>query len=134
MIYNILTERLVELWYPSTSEFVVPLGKLTLAKAMKFKARPDFVEDSTDKRPRSWHYGRVRFFVEEILAGKQLDPIDIDNECEGMLIYPRPTVNDGNHRLVAHHLTKRPTICAYYGGRTDLLKYLIGKRKTVPKD
>ena len=81
-----------------------------------------------------WHIGRARFFYDQLLAGDTLDPISLDNVCNGSHIYAMPVVIDGHHRLGASLLAGVPTIPAYYGGRTDLLSYLTGRRKTCPID
>ena len=109
------------------------LVKLTVEKLVKYKAQPKYVSDDarTWKQPsRAWDIGRVRFFYEELLAGKTVDPIMIDNVCEGGNV--EPSLLDGHHRLVASRLARVPTIPADYSGRVDLLNYLTGKRKTCP--
>lgn len=87
-----------------------------------------FVDEN--KRPDNfdWHLGRVRFLYEELLAGKDLEPVMVDNHCSGMHIYAEPVLIDGHHRLAAHWFARRKTIPAYYSGRVDLLDYLTGKR------
>ncbi len=123
------------MYYPVTSDFVCPLGRLTRRGAFRYKAQPKYVDEGKSlDMPLSWHYGRVRFFIEELQAGRSLDPIEIDNECCGNHIFPIPTVTDGNHRLVAANLFGTATIQATYGGRIDLLNYLTGRRKTAPAE
>ena len=73
----------------------------------------------------------MRFFYEEIRAGQKLDPIVIDNDWT---LSPYPIIDDGHHRLAAHHIAGCRIIRAWYGGRVDLLDYLTGKRKTRPRN
>jgi hypothetical protein len=73
----------------------------------------------------------VRYFRDQFLAGEKCDPIEVDNHCEGGHIYG-PIVTDGHHRLCGAVLAKRTTIDADYGGRLDILRYLIGKRRACP--
>lgn len=84
------------------------------------------------KRIKAYDLGRVRYFVDRLQAGEELDPIMVDNVCDGGHIYPQPLVLDGHHRFVAYRLTKRPTIPAHYSGRVDLLEYLKGTRARRP--
>lgn len=85
---------------------------------------------SEAKRPDDlkWHLGRVRHFYDELLLGRDLDPVTVDNECHGSHIYAVPLLIDGHHRLAGYWFARRRTIPAYYSGRVDLLEYLTGKR------
>ena len=112
------------------------MRKMTVARLLTYPVQSVYVSDDirTRKQPsRAWDYGRIRFFYEQLLAGVVLDPITIDNECYNNQIYPVPILLDGHHRLAAAHLAGVPTICASYGGRLDLLRYLTGTRKTCPE-
>lgn len=85
-----------------------------------------------NKRMRAYDFGRVRYFVDLLLDGKELDPIELDNVCDGGNIYPEIVMEDGHHRLMAYKLAGREKIPTSYSGRIDLLNYLKGKRKTYP--
>lgn len=82
---------------------------------------------------RAWDLGRIRFFYDELGRGADLEPIDVDNVCDGGRIYPIPIVLDGHHRLIAAVLRRR-RIRVEYGGRVDLLDYLKGQRRRPPLD
>jgi hypothetical protein len=82
---------------------------------------------------QNYDFGRVRYFVDRLLAGEELDPIHVDNVCAGGHIYPELVIDDGHHRLVAYRLVKRSTIPVYYSGRVDLLEYLKGDRPKKPE-
>ena len=128
-----LVERLWALY--SWPEWNLPLRGMTIGKLITYRAQPIYVSDQTRtvKRPtRSWDYGRIRFFYEQLLAGRKLDAIEVDNECDFGRIYPVPVLIDGHHRLAASHLAGTRIILASYGGRVDLLRYLTGARKTCP--
>ena len=130
---KLLVARLWELYaWPERS---LPMRKMTIAKILTYCAQPTYVSDHarTVKQPtRAWDYGRIRFFYEQLLAGVTLDAIQVDNVCNGGRIYPEPILLDGHHRLAASHLAGTRIIRASYGGRTDLLRYLTGARKTCP--
>lgn len=78
--------------------------------------------------------GRVRYFVDQLNLGVELDPIEIDNDCGHRCIYPVPLVLDGHHRLWAYHLVGREHIPVTYGGRQDVLDYLTGRRTRPPTE
>lgn len=127
-------DRLWELY--AWPERILPMRGMTVAKILTYRAQPDYVSDAerTKKQPtRAWDYGRVRFFYERLLAGEELDPIEVDNVCDHGRIYPEPLLLDGHHRLAASHLANAKTLAANYGGRVDLLRYLTGDRKTCPR-
>lgn len=86
------------------------------------------------RRGTIYHKRRIRYFIDCLRNGQKLKPINVDNLCEGGYIYPTPIVLDGNHRFIAVILMKQETIEADYGGRVDLLHYLEGKRRSLPKD
>jgi hypothetical protein len=132
-IDHLLVSRLWSLY--AWPERGLPMRSMTVKKLLKYKSQPKYVSDDarTMKQPsREWDYGRVRFFHERLMAGKELDPIMVDNECRNGHIYPEPVLIDGHHRLAASHLAGVKTIPASYSGRVDLLDYLTGKRKTAP--
>lgn len=133
MTSNVIVDRLWQL-YP-WPERNMPLRKMTIEKLLTYPAQSVYVGDEarTRKRPtRAWDYGRIRHFYDQLLAGETLDAIEVDNECNWGRIYPVPVVLDGHHRLAASHLAGAATIRVRYGGRVDLLRYLIGKRKSCP--
>jgi hypothetical protein len=116
-------------------EWNLPMQKMTIRKLLRYRSQPKYISDveRTRKQPKlRWDYGRIRFFYERLLAGETLEPIDVDNRCDYGHIYPEPVLLDGHHRLAASHLAAAPIILANYGGRVDLLRYLIGARKTCP--
>lgn len=85
------------------------------------------------RRGLVYHRRRVRHFVNELRAGRALDPIEVDNVCGHNCIYAEPLLIDGNHRLLAHVIAGKERVPAIYSGRVDLLRYLEGKRKSRPE-
>jgi hypothetical protein len=83
-------------------------------------------------RTRAYHYGRIRYFKLLLLQETKIDPIVVDNYCFDSHILPQLVLLDGNHRLAAAFLAGVKKVPASYGGRTDLLSYLKGRRKTPP--
>lgn len=87
------------------------------------------------KKIVAYDLGRVRYFAEQLNETDiELDPITIDNNTGHQCIYPEPVVLDGHHRLAAYKLARRRTIPAHYGGRLDVLDYLTGKRRKLPRE
>lgn len=130
---ELLVARLWQLY--EWPEWNLPMRRMTIAKLLRYRSQPDYVSDMERTRkqpPLTWDYGRIRFFYEQLLAGKKLDAIEVDNVCDGGRIYPEPVLIDGHHRLAASHLAGARLIRASYAGRIDLLRYLTGTRKTCP--
>lgn len=80
----------------------------------------------------AWHAGRIRYFMDLIKAGEKLDPAWIDNECSRSHILAEPIVTDGHHRLIAHLYSDDEHVQVCYSGRIDVLRFLQGRRKTMP--
>lgn len=128
---KLLVDRLTSLYTPANR--LASLGEATLTECRAARVRACYEhEESIERHSRSWHLGRVRYFVEELERGAGLTPIVVDNLCSNGRIYPEPIVIDGHHRLIASKLTGAPIILAEYSGRIDLLRYLTGHRKTCP--
>lgn len=89
----------------------------------------DFSWFNGNKRSKEWHLGRIIYFIGN---PDKIDPICIDNECDGMNILPIPTMDDGHHRYLAQIYLNYNMIQIIYGGRTDVLKYLQGKTDIMP--
>ena len=133
LVDKLLVERLWALY--EWPEWNLPMRKMTVAKILRYRAQPDYVCDTERTRkqpPLRWDYGRIRFFYEQLLAGKKLDAIEVDNRCDWGHIYSEPILIDGHHRLAASYLAGARIIFASYSGRVDLLRYLTGARKTCP--
>jgi hypothetical protein len=134
-------ERLLRLYNPFRQFFARTPDLATIRKTPVVEGRTAFRPDELGdarrnhdvRRNRRWDRGRVRYFVELMEAGTEIDPIEVDNECDRGHIYG-PILLDGHHRLCAAALLKVPTIRARYGGRVDTLKYLIGKTPHPPRD
>jgi len=128
MAHRVLVKRLTELYDPfSALRFFPRKGEVERAKPVS-KHEPDY-----GKRTRKYHAGRIKFFIDILAQGGKINPISVDNQCEGGHIYPEPTLLDGHHRLAAAELHGEKWISVSYGGRLDLLRYLQGRRKTCPQ-
>ena len=106
----------------------------TVGQLLRCLPEPGYVEE--EKRPSgddAWHARRVRYFYDELRAGRSLTPILVDCECRNSRIYPEPVLVDGHHRFAAYVFAKRRVVPAYYGGRVDVLEYLTGQRRALPK-
>ena len=81
-----------------------------------------------ERRSRDWHIGRIIYFINH---PDEIRDIDIDNECDGKYILPKPVIVDGWHRYAAarwlYDQGRLIEIHCRYGGRVDVLEYLQGK-------
>ncbi len=135
--YDVLVDRLVTLYgWPNDNPRGAPFPKVTLAELMLHRPRGNRDRQGYRAQPglSSWHIGRVRFFYDEIKAGRALDPISISDAK--MLIdqgyrYVKPFILDGHHRLAASELAGVKCIAAYFAGRDELRDYLTGQRDRV---
>lgn len=104
-------------------------------KELVLKSSPQSIYiDNSKNRKKRYHVQRCRYFYDLFLQNKKVDPISIDAYCYGEHVTPYPVIDDGNHRLIAAKIAGIKTIKAYYGGRLDTLRYLQGKRKTLPEE
>ncbi len=130
--HEILVDRLCALYGWPSEGSTNPFRRITLDELLRHRPATEYRDDMTRIVDETWHVSRVRFFYDELLAGRQLDPISIDNVCDGGHIYPEPILIDGHHRLAASVLASVRTILAWYGGRIDLRDYLTGRRLRCP--
>jgi len=120
----LLVERLRPMWDPMEAiGFTPDLSQIEQVEPLLM---------FRERRGPVYHRRRIRYFMDCLRRGQELEPINVDNFCEGGCIYPTPIVLDGNHRFIAVILMKQETIEADYGGRVDLLRYLEGKRRNPP--
>lgn len=136
MIKRLRMDRLCSLYDPQgvMEALELPMGTAWL-KATKTIPNHRF------RRGPKYHSGRVRYFVERLRSGLELDPIEVcylpaTHSISGFQTmggYPEFFLGDGHHRFVASLYMGMDTILATYSGREDLLRYLMGKRKTCPK-
>lgn len=81
-----------------------------------------------EHKSRDWHIGRILYFINH---SNEIKDIEIDNECSGGYILPRPVIVDGWHRYVAAKWLFAQGILSEihcnYSGRIDVLEYLQGK-------
>jgi len=133
MPHTILMERLLEYGYPKD-----PWGAgfhISMVRRAKWKlpisfSRTEDVTCAVGTWTGAQHAARLR----AIMDNEQWynDPIWLDNQCRGPHIFAIPDIVDGYHRFFAHLVKKDLTIRVCYAGRSDLLRYLQGHRKTPP--
>jgi len=131
---TILTERFLEFCDFAEKGFCwegynVSMSDIANGVATGIKERSKRWQPYTYKG-KKWHIGRVIYFIND---PSRITPISMDNDCHGSRIYPIPIIDDGHHRFAAILYLGLPKFEAYYSGRTDVLRYLQGKRKTKPK-
>jgi hypothetical protein len=78
---------------------------------------------------KRWDLGRVRFFYDQIQEGRAVDPVDVYVSFHS----GRLDMDDGHHRLAAHHIGGANTIVASYQGPASFLRYFTGERATKPR-
>lgn len=135
----VLTARLFKAYdfvWPATFTRMTLRSIRRYAPVAEFMAEVERSDPDLFNTPKiiAYDYGRVRHFVSQLIDGAQLDPIDVDNDCADRVIYPRPIVVDGHHRLWAYRLARRRYIPVNYAGRLDVLDYLKGLRPKPPTD
>lgn len=109
--------------------------KITRTKLLEYAPREDYLDEKDDRRwdNLEWNCGRVRHFYDLFSQGKKVTPITLDNHCSAGYIYPEVVLVDGHHRLAGAIFAGVKKIPSSYSGRTDLLRYLKGRRKTIPQ-
>lgn len=130
MIKKLLLERLCALY-----------SQQEVQEALELPQGMGWLKDTTEvarhsyRRGPKYHRGRVRYFVDLLVSGHPLDPIEVGSDLplKGVRITPVVFIVDGHHRFLAHCYVKAQHILAEYKGRPDVLRYLEGKRKTCPK-
>lgn len=121
MVHHILVSRLCRM-YPAQSileAFEIPQDMIWVETV-----KPLNSYRSKSRGPK-YHQRRIRHFVDQLRSGKDLEPIEVENESSANQRYS-PFVSDGHHRLVAYVYAKRRRVPCLYKGRQDLLDYLLG--------
>lgn len=87
-----------------------------------------FVDE--DRRRADYDCGRVRFFLDALLAGKKLHPIEFD--CSYSFGAWTPHLQDGRHRLVASIYADVTHIDVSWSGPLVIRDYIIGRTNAYP--
>lgn len=86
-----------------------------------------------ESKSTEWHVGRIIYFIKH---PEEIRDIEIDNVCYDGYIFPVPTIIDGNHRFMAamwlRDQGRMEKVHCRYGGRMDVLDYLIGAVDECP--
>jgi hypothetical protein len=120
---EILVKRLVQL-YDAWDALGIPRVESVVGWRRTSSFSPRF----------SYHYGGVRYFQTRYEKRLEVDPIEIDNSCNGGRVQPLPVVIDGHHRLLGALLAGQEKIECYYSGRVDVLEYLKGECESCPEE
>lgn len=95
----------------------------------------DIYKYPASKKNRDYHISRILFFVKH---KEEIKELDIDNMCDGCYISPIPVIIDGWHRYAAATWLYKngwlDKISCRYGGREDVLRYLVGEEVELPLD
>lgn len=139
-VSHVIVPRLVSHYDPLWGlGFLPPGGELSL-KMEGRSPRPSLREVEASPsvayrdshRDLEYHLGRMAFFVAAFREGRSVDPVSVDNLCDGGRIYPQAILIDGHHRLAAASLLGEPLLPATYGGLVSLLDWLTGKTDEEP--
>lgn len=88
-----------------------------------------------ENKSTEWHIGRILYFIKH---PEEIRDIEVDNLYSGDYIFPVPSIIDGNHRFMAamwlQDQGKMSKVHCRYGGRMDLLDYLVGKTDICPDE
>lgn len=140
----ILIDRLSE-FYPNDSWLwnegeVVELHDIACAIHKGQPEEPEPFGDTwkhpcMENKSTDWHIGRILYFINH---PEEIRDIEIDNLYSEGYIFPVPSIIDGNHRFMAamwlHKQGKMSKVHCRYGGRMDLLDYLVGKTDVCPDE
>lgn len=121
----VLVRNIRDNWdmWPAMKIYQLPIKELR-----KYDPIETFVDEDFRPNRRSWHIGRVRFFYEELMAGRMLDSIKIWGTNK--LI-----ISDGYHRVAAAILAHSYMIHAHYVGEQKMYDKLhISLTGTLPLD
>jgi hypothetical protein len=113
----ILISRLRSRYWPA---WCSAFGLIAVRRARSIH---DYVPES--QRTQDYDAGRIRYFMDELHAGRAIQPIVVDAG-------PLPTVNDGHHRLVVAVLAGERRIPAWVLGPEAIGEWLVGERKEWP--
>jgi hypothetical protein len=98
-VNHLLVRRLVRLYNPWTAIGLAPdftwLESATPVSVFK----PELVMD--DERDMEYHKGRVKFFIDHLQKGLDLEPIEVDNACDGSLPTGLPSGRPSQQRTEA---------------------------------
>lgn len=117
-VKQLRVSRIAEIWNPWEA---LNIRKLSHNQAWLRQVEP-LTEFRDDLRGKVYHKRRIRYFLECIRSREPLDPIIVDNFMDD-----RISVDDGNHRLIAHVLTHQEFIQAVYHGSSGMLRRLKSK-------
>jgi hypothetical protein len=140
LIYKIRMDRFLELYDPFYHLFESAFERVPeLEEFEEVEPVPPPFGKNPDHRFLSWEeeLGRVRYFRELVLQGRQLYPISIDNLWSGPAMYQEPVgleLCDGHHRACGAALAGANYIRATYGGLVDARRYLQGVHNRRPFD
>jgi len=88
-----------------------------------------------ESKSTEWHIGRILYFIKN---PDEIKDIEVDNLYSGDYIFPVPSIIDGNHRFMAamwlQDQGKMSKVHCRYGGRMDLLDYMVGKTDVCPDE
>lgn len=121
---KIMTRRLKDIYWPAW------LDKIARDRRVD-RVRP--LAEHGFKRNRIYDIKRVRYFMDELRAGRDPDPIVIDSEARqdrvgSPICWGFPFIDDGHHRFVAHVLLDREWLHARLSGVVIHHEWLRGER------
>jgi hypothetical protein len=120
----IYTRRLKDVYWPDWVDEIARDRRID-----HVKPEPEYRQMS--ERTRLYDIQRVRFFMNELRAARELDPVVIDNTCSfaiSAVHWGMPFIDDGNHRFIAYVLLDREWMVASLSGLVIHHEWLRGER------
>src|SRR5271155_1003896 len=100
---HILVHRLSKLYDPFPRILSGSSGAHILIDWDKYTPQETWLDNKD--RTHGWNIGSIVYFRNLFLKGGKVDPIEIDNDCNGGHIYG-PIMTDGHHRFCGAILAK----------------------------
>lgn len=127
----VLVNRLRKAYWPSWC------SKIRLRDVLRADPISEYVEEDDGQRDDLYDHGRIRFFMDQLDAGRMIDPIRVDTDwlIRGTGLVPIPTgasIDDGHHRFMAAVLLRKTHVPARFCGPDELREWLVGERRRWP--
>lgn len=92
-----------------------------------------WLAEGSKRRNSRYDHGRIRHFMDQLEAGRLVDPIEVETVWSWPHGHPYGLeIYDGHHRFMAAVFLRRRRIQAQVGGLVDLREWLVGERRRWP--
>lgn len=116
MIAHVLISRLRSAYWPAWC------AQIRLSVVRRAEPIAEYIDEG--RRHHGYDAGRIRYFMDQLEAGRAIDPIRIaGGRTSDQLIY------DGHHRYMAAVFLRRRRVPARFYGPPELGQWLVGERR-----